>query len=251
MIMKLQRFTLLFIASFFSLFSSYSQVGIGTNTPDASSILDMASTTQGVLTPRMTTTQRTSISSPAEGLLVFDTDLNAFHFYEGTKWVKLIGENKISDYSGWADYVDGIYTSASPLTLSAGVKITLPNSATVIRDSQKPIDVSTFYDNTTSSITGRNGDGINIDIEFKAKPTTAAVTKLTVAIDIGGAVGEIYTRDFIMSKGNGVVHYYLSSFNAYTLDTWQANGGKVKIVSDATAQVYDIRYVITRTHKAR
>ena len=54
-----------------------------------------------------------------------------------------------------------------------------------------------------------------------------------------------------MSKGNDVEHYYLSSFNAYTLNTWEANGGTVKIVSDASADIYDIRYVITRTHKAR
>jgi len=203
------------------------------------------------LAPRMTTSQRTSISSPAEGLLVFDTEVNAFHFYNGSSWVKLIDENRVGDYTGWADYVDGIYTLASPLSLSAFNKITLPNNATTIRDSQKPIDITEFYNASNSTITGRNGDGINIVIEFKAKPTTAATTKLTVAIDIGGAVGEIYVRDFILSKGNGVQHYYLSSFDAYTLDTWEANGGTVKIVSDAAAVIYDIRYVITRTHKAR
>ncbi|WP_242084715.1 hypothetical protein [Aestuariivivens sediminis] len=229
----------------------YAQVGIGTNSPDASSILDLASTTQGVLTPRMNGVQRLAISNPAIGLVVYDTDENAFFHYNGTGWLKLINENSLSDYSGWADYVDGVYTSASPLSLTASNKVTLPNNAMTVRDSQKPTDIIEFYNASNSTITGRNGDGININIEFKARPTTAAVTKLTVAIDIGGAVGEIYVRDFIMSKGNGVEHYYLSSFNAYTLDTWETNGGTVKIVSDASAEIYDIRYVITRTHKAR
>ncbi|MBQ0787315.1 MAG: hypothetical protein KBT69_07435 [Oceanihabitans sp.] len=58
------------------------------------------------------------------------------------------------------------------------------------------------------------GDGVNIVIEFKANPTTNKSTKITVAIDIGGGIGEIYTRDFITSKGVGVEHYYLSSLNA-------------------------------------
>lgn len=90
-----------------------------------------------------------------------------------------------------------------------------------------------------------------LTIEFKIKPTTAAITKLSVTIDIGGSVGEIYPRDFILTKGNGVEHFYLSSFGAYTLNTWEANGGTVKVITDQNAQIYDIRYIITRTHKAR
>jgi hypothetical protein len=62
----------------------FSQVGIGTVTPDASSILDITSTTQGLLTPRMTTAQRTAIVTPADGLIVYDTDLKSFYHYNST-----------------------------------------------------------------------------------------------------------------------------------------------------------------------
>lgn len=233
---------------------SEAQVGVGTTNPESSAILDINSTSQGVLVPRMTTAQRNAIASPAQGLLVFDTVESSFYYYDSSTWVEVgsaaVAE-KANDYTGWADYVDGVYTSSSPLTLSANTKVTLPNSANTIRDSQKPVDIATFYDATNQKITGRNGDGINLVIEFKAKPTTSSNTRLTVAIDIGGAVGEIYLRDFVLSKGNGTEHYYLSSFNSYTLDTWETNGGTVKIVSTAATQIYDIRYIITRTHKAR
>ncbi|MCH4552741.1 hypothetical protein [Aestuariibaculum lutulentum] len=232
-------------------FSLNAQIGIGTTSPDESSILDISSESQGMLTPRMTTVQRVAISNPAKGLLVFDTNENAFYNFDGTNWVRLITESSISDYTGWADYSDGVYTEASPLSLTANNKITLPNHANTIRDSQKPIDVTEFYNSTNSTITGRNGDGINIVIEFKVKPTVNQTTKITVSVDIGGGIGELYKRDFITSKGVGVQHYYLSSFNAYTLDTWEANGGTVKIVSDYASDIYDIRYIITRTHKAR
>lgn len=74
----------------------FAQVGIGTTNPDASAILDMESTTQGVLTPRMETADRLLIASgsPAKGLLVFDTDENSFYFYDGTSWVALEGAEK-------------------------------------------------------------------------------------------------------------------------------------------------------------
>lgn len=66
---------------------AFTQVGIGTETPDPSSILDMQSTTQGLLAPRMTTTERNTIESPAESLLVYDTTEQAFYFYLSSQLV--------------------------------------------------------------------------------------------------------------------------------------------------------------------
>jgi hypothetical protein len=65
-------------------------VGIGTNTPDASSILEMLSTNKGVLVPRMTTAQRTAIATPANGLLVYDTNFDCFfYFTTASGWISL------------------------------------------------------------------------------------------------------------------------------------------------------------------
>ncbi|MCS7074250.1 MAG: hypothetical protein NZ108_07270, partial [Bacteroidia bacterium] len=70
--------------------SSFSQIGIGTSTPDASSILELHSTTQGFLAPRMTQSQRLAISSPATGLLVYQTDGTAgFYYYDGSTWTMI------------------------------------------------------------------------------------------------------------------------------------------------------------------
>ncbi len=64
-------------------------IGIGTTTPDTSAVLDVTSTTKGMLIPRMTTAQRTAISTPATGLLVFDNTTGGFWFYNGTAWTDL------------------------------------------------------------------------------------------------------------------------------------------------------------------
>jgi hypothetical protein len=70
-------------------YSSYSQIGIGTTNPAASAMLEIQSTNQGLLTPRMTTAQRIAIASPANGLLVYDTNLASFYYYETSAWVKI------------------------------------------------------------------------------------------------------------------------------------------------------------------
>ncbi len=63
---------------------SMAQVGIGTNSPNANAALDVVSTTQGMLFPRMTTAQRDAISSPAKGLTIFNTTLNCLQTNIGT-----------------------------------------------------------------------------------------------------------------------------------------------------------------------
>ena len=55
-------------------------------TANASAIVQIDSTTQGFLPPRMTTTQKTNIATPAAGLVVYDTDTNKLCCYNGTTW---------------------------------------------------------------------------------------------------------------------------------------------------------------------
>ena len=65
------------------------QVGIGSTTVVASALVEMTSTSQGLLPPRMTTVQMNAISSPATGLMVYDTTTNQWMGYNGTSWVIL------------------------------------------------------------------------------------------------------------------------------------------------------------------
>lgn len=65
-------------------FIANGNLGIGTPNPDLSSLVEIASTTSGLLIPRMTTAQRTAIATPANGLLVFDVTINCLFFYNAT-----------------------------------------------------------------------------------------------------------------------------------------------------------------------
>ena len=73
----------------FTITTINAQFGIGTNSPEVSSILDLSSSTKGMLVPRMSLEKRNLISNPAEGLLIYNTTSKGFNYYQ----------------SGWKDYL--------------------------------------------------------------------------------------------------------------------------------------------------
>ncbi|MBW6479210.1 MAG: tail fiber domain-containing protein [Bacteroidales bacterium] len=87
---------------------TYAQ-GVGINNdgsaPDPSAILDVKSATQGMLVPRMTSAQRLAISTPANSLLIYDTNTQSFWFYSNSAWQELKSStsapaSEISDIDG-------------------------------------------------------------------------------------------------------------------------------------------------------
>ncbi|SOD90396.1 beta strand repeat-containing protein [Spirosoma fluviale] len=85
-------FALLTLSSLYSAKAQTGSLSINTDgsTADGSALLDVKSTNQGILVPRMNAQQRGLISSPATGLLVYQTDGTAgFYFYNGTAWTSL------------------------------------------------------------------------------------------------------------------------------------------------------------------
>ena len=85
-----KTFLLLLTSLAYSCISFSQNVGIGTLTPNSSAQLDITSTNKGVLIPRMTTTQRNAITSPAKGLMVFDSTATSLWYYDGTYGVNYL-----------------------------------------------------------------------------------------------------------------------------------------------------------------
>lgn len=119
----MKKFTLLTLIGMMGItLGSFAQqsVGVGTNAPNTSAILDVTSITKGMLIPRMTTAQKSAIVNPATGLLVFQTDGTAGVYYNsgtpatpvwsllqpvGTAW-NLTGNSKtdsLGNYIGTSD----------------------------------------------------------------------------------------------------------------------------------------------------
>ena len=74
---------------------SFAQVGFGTTTPDASAALDVTSTTQGFLPPRLTNAQMSGIVPAVEGLMVYCSDCTekGVYVYTGSVWEQSAGSS--------------------------------------------------------------------------------------------------------------------------------------------------------------
>ncbi|WP_421873468.1 hypothetical protein [Marinoscillum sp.] len=70
-------------------------VGIGTVSVASDAILEVESNNKGILVPRVTTTQRNQISAVSEGLIVYDKTVDAFYYYSGSEWLRLITQPEL------------------------------------------------------------------------------------------------------------------------------------------------------------
>ena len=100
----MKKIVLYCFASFLVFAQAISQnVAVNSNgqAPHTSAILDLSSTSKGLLIPRMTAAQRTAIAGPATGLLVYQTDGTVgLHYYNGNTWVPLNAPN--ANLAGWS-----------------------------------------------------------------------------------------------------------------------------------------------------
>ena len=98
------------------------RVGIGTSAPAASAALDVASTTRGVLIPRLTQTQRDAIAAPATGLQVFNTTTTRLNFWDGVRWQELLGSGAGTTTGGLPTVTFNVTGAPQTYTVPAGVR---------------------------------------------------------------------------------------------------------------------------------
>ena len=109
--------------------------------PDPSAMLDIKSIDKGLLLPRMNTSQRESITNPAEGLIVYDTDVESFFYFDEEEWV----DTKADSRSGRSINIsagsipDACLTGAGRDNLNTTIVIELSNNADHAIDINVPL----------------------------------------------------------------------------------------------------------------
>jgi hypothetical protein len=180
------------------------QTGIGTTTPHASAKLDITSVDKGFLPPRMTSSQRDAIPSPAAGLMVYQTDgTSGLYYYNGSAWIYIINSttNIVSVVNGGTGTSTGSITGTGALTFTAGgtnqnINLTPSGNGNVVTNSKVGIGTNSpgatleigssngsvpgnLILNPTTSGTGAEGAEIN----FKPAPVSTSPAAQTWVID--------------------------------------------------------------------
>jgi len=214
-------FTLFILLTAFPIFA---QVGIGTTSPDPSSILDITDTNRGFLTPRMTEVQRDAISSPATGLLIYQLDNTpGFYYYDGTIWTP------ISSGGGQAWELTG-NAGTSPSTNLLGTTdaqdfVLGTNSTEVMRvGSNANVGVNTTNPTAKLHFTAATLASIPLDEGFESNTLGTLTSGGDVPWITTSAAGE-YNSGGIGSK-NDIIVKDQNSWVAYTT-TIPATGGNI------------------------
>ncbi|WP_460944064.1 hypothetical protein [Spirosoma daeguense] len=185
---------LFLIALIFSLFLTnlYAQTGaVGINTDgsvaDPSALLDVKSTNQGMLVPRMTAQQRSNIANPAKGLLVFQNDaISGFYYYDGLSWTSLNGNSSGDNL--------GNHTATQDLNMN-DKKIT--NVASLTTTGAATLGGTTYPTSTgtANQVLGTNGAGTanwvtvpGASLQLAASIATAITTPVGSSLVLGDII---------------------------------------------------------------
>jgi microcystin-dependent protein len=208
----MKTFYLFFLLVLVSAISFAQNVGINSDgsAPNASAMLDVKSTSGGILIPRMTEAQRDAIATPASGLLVYQTNITpGFYYYNGTVWT-LIG-------SGSGSESDPVFTAWDKTT---GISITesqISDLGTYLTTETDPV----FVVSPANGITGTNitnwnaayGWGNHASAGYLTSATLSETDPVFVASAASGITGTNITNwNSAYGWGNHALAGYLSNF---------------------------------------
>lgn len=201
---------LLSVASLFFAIVLNAQVGINTQNPDPSSVLDITSTNKGVLLPRValtSITQQLSTAQNATGLMIYNPDSSVlakgFYSWDGTKWIQFVDETRYKETSYW---IPQGTTSSFTNNTGSGSSTSFGPSGTNTNIPAYTVDI---YQK------GNVGIGYNnsADIDFALSPSQKK-------LEVGGDMRVVYTDTTnnrfygIETNTNGLPNFISGSGNA-------------------------------------
>ncbi len=229
------------------------QVGINTNTPSVSAALQLESQgTKGLLYPTMTTAQRLAITNPAEGLVVYDSELSVLTYFNNkdnsgnnieSNWVKLSGSSYTS-------------TSTPPKALNSKIDLTNIDVGTLLTmsyqyyDEESNLELGTQIEwyradnyalnSNVTKIVGATSTTYTTTIADKGKFIFAAILPKNNIGEVGGLVltAPIYVKTVIsmVHPSNGITYNYGTIFSKETGKIWlDRNIGATQIATS----IYD------------
>ncbi len=167
------------------------QVGIGTTSPSANAVIDIISNTQGVAFPHMNTTQRTSITLPAQGLVVFDTDLDCLMVNKGNTthdW-QCLGASTL-------EIIGMDAATGGPTTVTAVQIAAIPGITGV--DPAQEANYQAYINANTGSFSSPATVGqVQTMIDFFNTPPISIPTSITLTKASTFMIASVYDTDYL------------------------------------------------------
>ncbi|MCG2793164.1 MAG: hypothetical protein L6262_06440 [Weeksellaceae bacterium] len=175
---------LIIIFAIFASVLSFSQVGIGTPSPQASSILDLTATDKALLLPRIANTG--AVSTPTNGMVIYDISFNCIKSYENGVWSTCLSSTPPAptvdcNMNGFT----GVYTNGNPMSASNKFSVTITNNsfnAAIIAFQTSDLVLSGVSGITVASVSIPSvtlNPGQSQLVEYTLSGTPAAVGTLT------------------------------------------------------------------------
>ncbi|TXB61318.1 hypothetical protein [Phaeodactylibacter luteus] len=233
----------------------FAQVKVGDNPTviDQSALLEMESSTQGFLPPRMTEAQMNAIVSPAEGLMVFCTDCmpKGLRLYDGTDWASLSPSGpettvsmdcSINGFTG-GDLIEGEALSGQTFSLTVANNSFTDASLNFATSDLTLSGVGGISVTSVSPASATlNGAGSSQLVTYTLGGTPASEGTLSVAVDIAGLLScqESATVFDASTGGTGIVSSYgepgcsAPAFSAELIQGVDATGTTLTLYADVT-----------------
>jgi hypothetical protein len=184
------------------------QVGVNATgaAPNPSAMLDVNSTSKGLLIPRMTTVQKNAIATKPTGLMVFDITLNQFSYWNGSTWIDVSGAS--SGGNQWSSGSGNIFTTN--VNDNVGIGTNNPTAKLKVK----------------ADFVGYEQETLDGSANFHIKLTAgAAQLRTTTATDVWLSAGRLLP-DFRIQYSNGNVGIGLPNIDEkLTINTALSNYG--------------------------
>lgn len=182
------------------------RVGIGTPTPNATAIVDMQSTTRGLLIPRMTSAQRLAILPPTPGLLVYDSDKKTIYMNDGVQWLPFALQSGNLQRNVLSENTPEIFDEAQ-----FGYAVAIDDAFAAVGAPYNENYSNMILDNVgTVTIYSRKGSTWNdSDILFGSSPDTDA--HFGWSVDLSGEyliVGSPHEDHVPIDRGTASIYHY-------------------------------------------
>jgi hypothetical protein len=227
-------------------------VGIGTDTPDASAILDISSTTKGIVFPRMTTTERDLIATPTKGLTIYNTTTNTSEVNTGTSLLP-VWSNLRTAFQKYTYKNISPFDSNGEQVITDGLRLLFKSNG----DTKDAIDNQYIFRDNGTFVIGNTFDGTDniglIDRSELGKGTlslTAINKRSSVGLNvINGESGLIagsfargnYTNKTGIFKNDNLIRFSGSGYTDNNTYAWERVLIKFVADEDFTSTVQNTR----------